>query len=190
MSGSNSFKEPNLALAYLQAFAAQLKGDYYKKYIESLHLAGSERMLEYGSGPGVASVLLAQALPKGYLTCVDISKVWIRFVKRAAGKYQNVDIMQGDLASLPLQKGSYDGVFVHFVLHDVPGPSRAEKVRMLAAKLKKGGKVYIREPTGEKHGMPATEIRALMTDAGLIEISSETGRSPQGRPTFQAVYTR
>jgi ubiquinone/menaquinone biosynthesis C-methylase UbiE len=188
--GEVSFKEPWLVLAYLQAFASRSRGSYYGQYIESLHLGESETILEYGSGPGVASVYLARALPKGHLTCVDISKVWIGFAKRATGKFSNVDFRQGDLSGLKLKDESYDGVFIHFMLHDIPESQRSEKVGILVSKLKKGGKIYIREPTREKHGMPAGEIRDLMTEHELKEISSETGKSPQSFPTFQGIYAR
>ena len=184
------FKEPSLAEAYLLMFTSRLVGGYYRKYIESLGLKGDERVLEYGSGSGAASRYLIRALPKGHLTCVDISQVWMRFAQRAVGRYPNVDFLRGDLAGLPIEDGSRDGVFIHFVLHDLPQGERAEKVKLLARKLKKGGKVYLREPTGENHGMPAAEIRALMAGAGLAEISSGTGKSPEGWPTFQGTYVK
>ena len=114
----------------------------------------------------------------------------MRFVKRAVGKYPNVDFLRGDLAGLPIEAESRDGVFIHYVLHDLPREERAGKVRLLSRKLKKGGKVYLREPTGKNHGMPADEIRAIMAGAGLTEVSSQAGKDPQGWPTFQAVYVK
>lgn len=185
---AGSFKEPSLLEAYLMAATSRLIGGYYRKYVESLGLRGTEKILEYGSGSGAASRYLVRALPDGYLTCVDISKVWMRFARRAVGRCSNVDFLWGDLAGLPIEPGSRDGVFFHFVLHDLPQGERAEKVSLLARKLKKGGKVYIREPTGEKHGMPAAEIRAITAAAGLAEISSGTGKSPEGWPTFEGIY--
>jgi len=189
MSGSG-FKEPSLPEAYLMAATSRLIGGYYRKYVESLHLKGTERILEYGSGSGAASRYLARALPEGHLTCVDISTVWMRFARRAVGRCPNVDFLRGDLAGLPIEAGSRDGVFVHFVLHDIPRGEREEKVKLLARKLKKGGKVYVREPTGEGHGMPAAEVRGLMAGAGLTETSSATGRSPEGWPTFEGIYVK
>ncbi|HMK45745.1 MAG TPA: class I SAM-dependent methyltransferase [Methanocella sp.] len=192
MSGNDEkpFREPLLALAYLQAFAARYRSGYYEKYIESLHLEGSERMLEYGSGPGVASAFLARTLTGGCLTCVDISKVWMRFARRTAGRYPNVEFLQGDLSDLEIGDESYDGAFVHFMLHDIPASQRSEKIGILVSKLKRGGRVYLREPTREKHGMPAEEIRAILGRHGLKEISSGTGNSPVGWPTFQCIYVK
>lgn len=192
MSGGevSGFKEPSIAEAYLMMLTSRIIGGYYRKYIESLHLQGNEKVLEYGSGSGAASKYLVRALPDGQLTCVDISRVWMRFVKRAVGKFQNVDFVREDMAEMVIMDEAYDCAFVHFVLHDVPQPQRAGKVKFLARKLKKGGKVYVREPTGAKHGMPAAEVRELMAAAGLRETGCGTGKSPEGWPTFHGVYVK
>lgn len=188
--GAEAFREPNAIAAYVQAYLTRRKGAYYKTYVDSLGLAGSERILEYGSGPGELSKKLSAALPRGRMTCVDISKVWMRYTRRATAGCRNVDYLQGDLADLEIKDESYDGVLIHFMLHDIPGPQRAEKVNILVRKLRRGGKLYVREPTRENHGMPAGEVRAILTGAGLGEISSEMGVEPRGSPTFQGIYVK
>lgn len=195
MSGEGDavrFKEPNLLVATIQAFlTGTMMSSYYGNYVQGLGLRGSERMLEYGSGPGSASKHLARALGNGgHLTCVDISEVWIGFAKRAVGKYPNVDFQLGDIAAMDITDGSYDAVFIHFVLHDVPEAIRREKVGILVRKLKAGGKVYVREPTGDRHGMPASEIRAILAENGLKEVSAGIGKNPNGWPTFHCVYVK
>jgi hypothetical protein len=56
--------------------------------------------------------------------------------------------------------------------------------------LKKGGKPFIREPTGESHGMAAEEVRAIMASNGLRQANSATGKGPQGWPTYQGVQAK
>jgi ubiquinone/menaquinone biosynthesis C-methylase UbiE len=163
---------------------------YYRPYIESLGLRGDERVLEYGSGPGAASKLLAQALPDGHLTCVDISRVWMGYMKKVAGKYPNIDLMQGDIADLDIPAGSYNVVFIHYILHDIPAGIQREKMSIVLSKLKKGGICYIREPTSPMHGIAPEKVRAIMRENGLREISSAMGKSPQKSPTFQGVYIK
>ncbi|OPY26100.1 MAG: hypothetical protein A4E28_02695 [Methanocella sp. PtaU1.Bin125] len=190
-SQAATFKEPNRFLAAFQAFTYRvIARSYYRPYIESLGLRGDERVLEYGSGPGVASQLLAQALPDGHLTCVDISRVWMGYVKKVADKYSNVDLMHGDVADLDIPLESYDVVFVHYILHDIPARFQREKMRIVLSKLKKGGRCYIREPTSPAHGIAPEEIRAIMRENGLRETGAATGKSPQGAPTFQGVYEK
>lgn len=189
---NNDFKEPNRLLASFQAFTYRMiSRSYYRPYIESLVLRGDERVLEYGSGPGTASKLLAQALPNGHLTCVDISKVWMStYMKKIAGKYPNIGLMQGDIADLDIPAESYDAVFIHYVIHDVPAGIQREKMSILLSKLKKGGKCYIREPISPMHGIAPEKVRAIMRENGLREISSAMGKSPQKSPTFQGVYAK
>lgn len=190
-SQATTFKEPNRLLAAFQAFTYRIiSRTYYMPYIESLGLRGDERVLEYGSGPGTASKLLAHALPDGHLTCVDISRVWMGYMKKVAGKYPNIDLMHGDIADLDIPAESYDAVFIHFVIHDVPASVQREKMSIILSKLKKGGKCYIREPTSPKHGIAPEKVRAIMRENGLREISSALGKSPQKSPTFQGVYVK
>ncbi|HUL62837.1 MAG TPA: class I SAM-dependent methyltransferase, partial [Methanocella sp.] len=180
-----TFKEPNRILAAFQAFTYSIMArTYYRLYVESLGFRGGERVLEYGSGPGAMSKVLAGALPHGHLTCVDISEVWMGYMRKVARQYANIDLMQGDIADLGIPPESYDVVFIHFVIHDVPGNVRREKMKIVLDKLKKGGQVFIREPTSAGHGIAPGEIRAIMTENGLRETSSVTGRRPHGPPTF------
>ncbi len=192
MAANATFKEPNRLLAAFQAFTYRMIArTYYQPYIESLGLRGDERVLEYGSGPGTASKLLAQALPNGHLTCVDISTVWMgSYMKKIAAGYPNIDLMQGDIADLDIPAESYDAIFIHYVIHDVPAGIQREKMGIILGKLKKGGKCYIREPISPMHGIAPEKVRAIMRENGLREISSAMGKSPQKSPTFQGVYAK
>ena len=186
-----TFKEPNRILAAFQAFTYSIMArTYYRLYVESLGFRGGERVLEYGSGPGAMSKVLAQRLPHGHLTCVDISQVWMGYMRTVARQYPNVDLLQGDIADLDIPTEAYDAVVVHYVIHDVPEREQREKMRVLLSKLRKGGKAFIREPTSPYHGIAPEEIRAIMRDNDLRESSSAFGKSPQGAPSVQGVYVK
>ena len=47
----------------------------------------------------------------------------------------------------------------------------------LAKLLNKNGKIFIREPIKESHGMPASDILTLFTNSGLKEIRSDSGKT-------------
>jgi ubiquinone/menaquinone biosynthesis C-methylase UbiE len=186
-----NFKEPNRVLAAFQAFTTGIMArTYYRYYVEGLDLKGDERVLEYGSGPGAMSQYLAQSLPNGHLTCVDISRVWMGYMKKVVRKYPAIELMQGDIADLPIPAESYDVVFIHYILHDIPASIQREKMRIVLTRLKKGGKVFLREPTSPGHGIAPEEVRAIMRENGLREISSASGKNPQGASTFQGVYVK
>jgi hypothetical protein len=111
-------------------------------------------------------------------------------MRKVTRAYGNVDLMQGDIADLAIPAGSYDAVVIHYVIHDIPDRIQREKTGILLSKLKKGGRAFIREPTSSYHGIAPEEIRAIMRENGLREVSSATGKSPQGAPTFQGVYVK
>jgi 2-polyprenyl-3-methyl-5-hydroxy-6-metoxy-1,4-benzoquinol methylase len=108
---------------------------------------------------------------------VDISQTWIRIAQRTARRYPHVEFKLGDIGALDIENSAYDVVFIHFVLHDIPAGERPDIVRHLAAKLRQGGRLLLREPTSDGHGISPEEIRQLMTDAGLRQVSSKLGRA-------------
>ena len=182
-----NFEEPSRLRAYGMMFELNIIGrPYYRRYVESLGLRGDERVLEYGSGPGAASQYVAQRLVSGggHLTCVDISSVWMTYLKRRMHGYQNVAFKLGDIVTLDVQDESYDVVTIHFVLHEIEHSERQEKVNALARTLKSGGAMFVREPFSERHGMPPEEIRTLVGSTGLREV-----RSAIAKPRFWLNYS-
>ena len=190
-----SFKEPGLIRVGLLLFAADIVGrSVYKKLVSSLHLKGNERVLDFGSGTGAASRCIAQALIKGdgRLTCVDISTVLMRIIKKRLKKYPNVEFKLGDISGIDIEAGSYDVILINFVLHDVEKDIRQRTVNALSRVLKQTGKLYIKEPTGTFHGMPAEEIKELMAKAGFKEIFFKKIKSfggPPG-PKYSGVFSK
>lgn len=185
------FKEPSRLKVYLALlFEYVLEGSAYRKFVNSLGLKGDEWVIDYGSGTGAASKLIAQCLldGNGHLTCVDISRILIDVVRKRLERYPNVDLKLGDIISLDVEDNRYNAVVIHYVLHDIPRAERQEKVNALSRKLKKGGRIFIEEPVvyeyeaSRTHGMHLgaflpEEIRGLMTYAGLTELSFRTTKS-------------
>lgn len=172
--------EPSAAEAFVTLLLAKtILSRYYARYVRSLNLEGGEWVLDYGSGPGVAARCIAARLAEGggHLTCVDVSQTWNRIAQRTTKRYAYVEHKLGDIAALDIENDAYDVVFIHFVLHDIPARERPDIARHLAAKLRKGGRLLMREPTTEGHGMSPEEVRQLMTGAGLRQVSSKTGKA-------------
>jgi ubiquinone/menaquinone biosynthesis C-methylase UbiE len=153
-------------------------------------LTGSEIVLDYGSGSGRISRHIAQRLwqGNGHLTCVDVSTVWIDTVRKRLKKYTNIDFKLGDISSLAIDDDAYDVAVVHFVLHHIDERERQKKVGVLSRKLKAGGRLFVREPTREGHGTPVSEIRQLMSQAGLRERKSRMTRSLLMGPVYEGVF--
>jgi len=174
------FKEPGFIRVALVICMTEIIGtSIYKKYVTSLNLKGNENVLDFGSGSGAASRYIAQHLLKGNgrLTCVDISKVWMKKIKKKMKIYPNVEFKLGDISKIVIEDGSYDHVFVNFVLHDIEQSLRQKTVNALSRKLKDTGIFFVREPIRKYHGMPAEEIKQLMTQSGLKEIDYKIKKS-------------
>ena len=164
----------------------------YRHYVDQMGLRGDERVLDYGSGGGAVARHLAERLTTGggRLTCMDVSARWQRTVKRALRTHATVEYRRGDVRAMALPDGSFDVVLVHWVLHDVPAAGRPSVVAELVRLLRPGGRLFVREPTAAKHGMPAREARKLLGDAGLQETLATQGRAPVLGVFYRAVWTK
>jgi ubiquinone/menaquinone biosynthesis C-methylase UbiE len=168
------FEEPgSTEVFFTVAVCYSIGSPFYKNYTKSLNLKGNEKILDYGSGSGALSRHVAQILLKGegHLTCVDISRKWMNIIKKMMNKYPNVNFKFGKIDNVDIPDESYDAIVIHYVLHDIESDLRGDILKVLIQKLKDGGKIYIREPIADNHGMPTSEIKKLMQKAGLKEIN-------------------
>ena len=102
-------------------------------------------VLEAGCGVGAQTVTLARRSPGARFTSVDVSAESVAEAARrvdAAG-LTNVELSQGDLFDLPFVAGSFDHVFVCFVLEHLARP--AEALRVLRGLLAPGGTMTVIE---------------------------------------------
>ena len=76
------------------------------------------------------------------------------------------------------------------MLHDVPPWDRPSIVAELARLLRPGGRLFSREPTAAKHGMPAAQAREVYAAAGLSESLATEGKLPLIGEYYRAVWTR
>jgi SAM-dependent methyltransferase len=111
---------------------------------DTCYPAGS-RVLEAGCGIGAQTAILAKNSPGALITSVDISE---DSLKHAGDKIRlegidNVTFLQGDLFLLPFAPGSFDHIFVCFVLEHLAEPGRA--LGHLRPLLKDGGTITIIE---------------------------------------------
>jgi SAM-dependent methyltransferase len=108
--------------------------DQASTLVELLHSdtsypAGS-RILEAGCGVGAQTVTLAQNSPDALITSVDVSEASVAEAEKkvAAAGLTNVQVSQADIFDLPFEPGSFDHVFVCFVLEHIPCPVEALRV--------------------------------------------------------------
>lgn len=106
--------------------------------------AGS-RVLEAGCGVGAQTVTLARNSPGARILSMDLSAASLAQARRAAASagLTNVHFQQADVMALPHAAGSFDHVFVCFVLEHLARP--VEALEALKVVLKPGGTITVIE---------------------------------------------
>ena len=105
---------------------------------DTAYPAGS-RVLEAGCGVGAQTLTLSRSSPEASFECMDISAESLIAARRMAAsrRLTNVAFRQGDIYRLPYRDGSFEHVFICFVLEHLSDPPRA--LAELRRVLKPGG---------------------------------------------------
>jgi SAM-dependent methyltransferase len=109
------------------------------------HYPEGSFVLEAGCGVGAQTVPLAQRSPGARFTAVDISAASLAAAERKAhtAGLSNVRFLQGEIEALPFEPGSFDHLFVCFVLEHLPAPVQA--LAALRRLVRPGGTVTVIE---------------------------------------------
>ena len=111
---------------------------------DTIYPAGS-KVLEAGCGVGAQTINLAKNSPNAQITSIDISEESVREAEqkiKAAG-LKNVQFQQADIFNLPEDLGTFDHIFVCFVLEHLPNP--IEALQILKSHLKPSGTITVIE---------------------------------------------
>lgn len=106
---------------------------------------GGSGVLEAGCGVGAQTVTLARNSPDARITSVDVSEASLAQARKRVEEagLTNVQFRQADIFDLPYDAGSFDHVFVCFVLEHLVRP--IEALDALKAVLKPGGTITVIE---------------------------------------------
>ena len=148
---------------------------YYAPYFKSRGgFRGDEQVLDFGCGGGVSTRCIAAELTRGgSVTGVDISSYFSELARKRVARYPLVRVLHGEITEVDLKPQSFDLISIVHVIHDIPRAKRSATVQALGELLKPEGRLWIWEPTRPSHGMPAEEIRSLIAEAALRQVSAE-----------------
>lgn len=154
--------------------------------VEQLELQPTDRVLEIGSGPGLAIALVAEQLPRGNITAIDRSVLQVKKARTLnrdlidAGKAQ-IEQVSVEQAPEVLGEGAYAKILAINVnaFWTTPGPSLASLRRLLAGK----GRVYlVYEPPGAARlGELERTLPALLRQAGFTAVKCHRAPKPLER---------
>jgi SAM-dependent methyltransferase len=152
------------------------------------HYPAGSRVLEAGCGIGAQTVILAKNSPGALITSVDISDDSLQRAEKKVRQEMipNVTFQQGDIFRLPFAPGSFDHIFVCFVLEHLSEPRQAlEQLRPL---LKEGGTLTVIEGDhGSTFFYPEHEDARRAVQC-LVEIQKQLGGNALiGRELFPLV---
>jgi ubiquinone/menaquinone biosynthesis C-methylase UbiE len=102
-------------------------------------------VLEAGCGVGAQTVTLAANSPDAVFTSIDISQDSVDEAKKRCDAlgYKNIIFKQADIFNLEFKPGSFDHVFVCFVLEHLKNP--VEALTILKGLIKPGGTITVIE---------------------------------------------
>lgn len=175
---------------YLEMFLTKLVFVFcgksvYRSFADSLPLEGGERVLDFGCGMGTVAYHVAKKLTNGQLTCLDVSERWLQACHKTLRRFDNIIFLKWE--SPVLADESYDVVFCHFVLHDIPDCELGKVIPVLAGSLKPGGVLVFREPL---RNMQKTNIIKRLIENALSLKNSRITDIPVVGNTLESVYVK
>ena len=151
---------------------------------DTFYPAGS-RVLEAGCGVGAQTVTLAKNSPQAAITAIDISQESVDEAKQrveSAG-FANVHFEQGDIFDLVFEPGSFDHVFVCFVLEHLSRP--VEALLALKKLIKPGGTITVIEGDHGSTYFYPDSLHAQRAIQCQVELQKQAGGNANiGRELF------
>jgi SAM-dependent methyltransferase len=133
------------------------------------------RVLEAGCGVGAQTVVLARNSPGARFTSIDVSEPSLEAARARARKASvaNVTFRRADLFALPFAEGSFDHVFLCFVLEHLARPQDA--LAALRAQLRPGGTLTVIEGDHGSTSFHPDDPDARHAIACLVELQARAG---------------
>jgi SAM-dependent methyltransferase len=131
------------------------------------------QVLEAGCGTGSQTVTLARRSPHAQFTCIDISASSLAQARARLAGIANVELREANVYELPFAPGSFDHVFVCFLLEHLPRP--AEALAALKQVLRPGGTITVIEGDhGSAYHHPRSALAQRAIDC-LVELQRRAG---------------
>jgi SAM-dependent methyltransferase len=187
LGGEKMKYEPTYPEIFLTRIALLLYGKpVYKAFADRLPLDGGERVIDFGCGMGTVARYVAKKLSRGQLFCIDISERWLKACRKTLRGFENVVFLEWGSAALANE--SFDVVYCHFVLHDIPDSELVRVIPVLAGAIKPGGAFVFREPLSDTGKIGV--IKRLTEQNGLSPRDSRITDIPVMGNALESIYIK
>lgn len=137
--------------------------------ISHLDLKPGMNVLDAGCGPGRLTIPLAQKMPQGTVTAMDIQQDMLDRVqaKAQAGNLHNIQFLNAGLGDNKLERNHFDRALLVCVLGEIPDQHAA--VKEIFDALKPGGILSVTETIFDPHYQRSTTVLTLANSVGFAK---------------------
>jgi len=153
------------------------KFQVWAQIISQLQLDGSEHLLDMGCGRGAVLLMVADLLPSGKATGIDLWKASdqsgnARSVTQhnaeLEGVADRIELQTADMQSLPFADESFDVVLSSLAIHNIPAAEgRRQAIHEAVRVLKPGGKLAIADIRETQRYLE------YLRERGMVEIAHQ-----------------
>lgn len=140
--------------------------------LKNMNIKKKDHIADIGAGSGYHVFKMAQIATEGTIYAVDIQKEMISAmkIKKEAGGYANVQLVQGSETEVNLISNSLDKVLIVDVYHEMSYP--VEMMQSIKKALKPKGEIYLIEYRGEDPKVPIKRLHKMTEAQAVKEMGS------------------
>lgn len=126
-----------------RARLSALNGITNARFIEYLHLSGTESIADFGCGLGQLDADIAERYPGVRITGIDRADEYCAVARQRTSGFPSVAIHRGDVHGTAFPDGTFDVTFCRYVLEHAAAP--AAVAREMIRVTRPGGRVVVQE---------------------------------------------